>query len=387
MVKIFVPKEIRDLERRVAANPDSVKKFIKAGYTVSVEADAGTRAGISDAQYVEAGATIVGDAASGYADADMVLKIDAPAENAQVGKHEVAMMKEGSILICSLVPQNEVETLHLLLEHKISCFSTNLIPRITIAQKMDTLSSQASLAGYKAVILGAEALGKYFPLLMTAAGTITPAKVVILGAGVAGLQAIATARRLGAKVEAYDVRAVVKEQVESLGAKFIDIPVEEKMEDAGGYAKEQSEAFLNRQREIMGNHLAVADVAITTALIPGRPAPLLITEEMVGRMPLGSVIVDMAVAQGGNCALSEPGKTVVKDGVTIIGEINIPATMAIHASQLFSRNLLNLVTHLTEEGELKIDLEEPITDGALITHAGEYRHEQTKDLITKGAPS
>lgn len=387
MVNIFVPKEIRELERRVATNPDSIKKFIKAGYAVSVERGSGLEAGISDAQFEEAGASLVDDVASGYAAADMVLKIQAPAHNSQTGKHEVVMMKEGAILICSLVPQNEIETLHQLLERKISCFSTNLIPRITIAQKMDTLSSQASLAGYKAVVMGANALGKYFPLLMTAAGTITPAKVVILGAGVAGLQAIATARRLGAKVEAYDVRSVVKEQVESLGAKFIDVPVEEKMEDAGGYAKEQTEAFLKRQREIMGNHLAAADVAITTALIPGRPAPLLITEEMVKRMPLGSVIVDMAVAQGGNCALSEPGKTVVKEGVTIIGETNIPATMAIHASQLFSRNLLNLVTHLTEEGEFKMDLEEPITDGALITHAGAYRHEPTKDLINKGATS
>lgn len=387
MVKIFVPKEVRDLERRVAINPESVKKFIKEGFSVSVERGAGRHAGISDEAFEAAGAKIVEDPEKGYAAAEMVLKVQAPALNPALKKHEVDLLPEGSTLFCSLVPQNEIETIQKLLKRKISCFSTNLIPRITIAQKMDTLSSQASLAGYKAVIMAAHSLGKYFPLLMTAAGTITPAKVVILGAGVAGLQAIATARRLGANVEAYDVRPVVKEQVESLGAKFIDIPVEENLEDKGGYAKEQSEAFLKRQREIIGNHLAQADVAITTALIPGRPAPLLITSEMVERMPLGSVIVDMAVEQGGNCELSEPGKTVEKKGVTLIGELNIPATMPIHASQLFSRNLLNLVTHLMVDGAFKIDLEEPITDGALLTYQGTYRHEQTKDLIEKGAAS
>lgn len=387
MVMIFVPKEVRDLERRVAANPESVKKFGKAGFSVSIQRGAGLEAGISDAKYEEAGAVLIDDLKQGYEQADLVLKIDAPAMHPELKTHEALLMKEGTVLFCSLVPQNEVACIEHLLARKISCFSTNLIPRITIAQKMDTLSSQASLAGYKAVILAANSLGKYFPLLMTAAGTITPAKVVILGAGVAGLQAIATARRLGANVEAYDVREVVKEQVESLGAKFIEIPTEENLEDAGGYAKQQSEAFLNRQREVVGNHLASADVAITTALIPGRKAPLLITAEMVERMPLGSVIVDMAVAQGGNCELSEPGRTAKKHGVTIIGELNIPATMPIHASQLFSRNLYNLVTHLMVEGEFQIDVEEPITDGALLTHEGVYRHEPTKELIEKGAAS
>jgi len=387
MVQIFVPKEIRDLEKRVAASTESVKKFLKAGYSVAIERGAGMASGISDETFEKAGATLVDDAKTGYGQADMVLKIQAPAQNSEAGQHEVAMMKEGAILVCSLVPQNEVDTIKQLLERRISCFSTNLIPRITIAQKMDTLSSQASLAGYKAVIMAANALGKYFPLLMTAAGTITPAKVVVLGAGVAGLQAIATARRLGANVEAYDVRPVVKEQVESLGAKFIDIPVEENLEDAGGYAKDQSEEFLKRQRSVVGDHLAAADVAITTALIPGRPAPLLITAEMVERMPLGSVIVDMAVEQGGNCELSEPGKTVEKHGVTMIGELNIPATVPIHSSQLFAKNLLNFVTHLTDEGNFKIDLEEPITDGSLLTHEGQYRHEPTRDIIEKGATS
>lgn len=381
MVQIFVPKENRDLERRVAASSESVKKFLKAGYTVAIERGAGVASGIADKTFESAGATLVDDAKTGYDQADMVLKVQAPDAG------EVAMMKEGAILVSSLVPQNEVDTIKKLLERRISCFSTNLIPRITIAQKMDTLSSQASLAGYKAVIMAANSLGKYFPLLMTAAGTITPAKVVVLGAGVAGLQAIATARRLGANVEAYDVRPVVKEQVESLGAKFIEIQAEENLEDAGGYAKEQTEAFLKRQRAVVGDHLAAADVAVTTALIPGRPAPLLITAEMVERMPLGSVIVDMAVEQGGNCELSEPGKTVEKHGVTLIGELNIPATVPIHASQLFAKNLLNFVTHLTKEEKFQIDLEEPITEGSLLTHEGKYRHEPTKDIIEKGATS
>ncbi len=375
MTQIFVPKETEHLERRVAVTPETVKKFLAAGYQVAVEQGAGLASYIDDAAYAEAGATLVADAATGYAAAGIVLKVAPPDER------EAELLPEGSVLITHLVPNNVLPLVKRLVARKISAFSMNLVPRITIAQKMDSLSSQASLAGYKAVLMAANTLGKYFPLLMTAAGTITPAKVVILGAGVAGLQAIATARRLGATVEVSDVRPAVKEQVESLGAKFITVASDESLEDAGGYAKEQSEDFLRRQREEVGKRIAAADVVITTALIPGRPAPMLIPKEIVARMAPGSVIVDLAVQQGGNCELSQPGKTVEHHGVTIIGELNVPATMSIHASQLYARNLLALVTHLTKDKALQIDLSEPVTDGALLTHAGACRHEATNALL------
>ena len=377
MAHIFFPKEIRDLETRVAVIPETAQKLIGAGFTVSVAKGAGDGAHIADEAYSAAGATLADDNAAGYANADIVLKVDAPTAA------EIDAMKQGTIVVSHLVPANSLDLVEKLRDAGISFFSMNLIPRITIAQKMDSLSSQASIAGYKAVLLGADALGKYFPLLMTAAGTITPARVVVLGAGVAGLQAIATARRLGAKVEASDVRTAVKEQVESLGAKFITVETDENMEDAGGYAKEQSEDFLRRQREEVGKRMIAADVVITTALIPGRPAPILIDEDIVKQMQPGSVIVDLAVQQGGNCALAEPGKTVTAHGVTIIGELNLPAMVAVHASQLYARNVLNLVTHVATEGRLVIDLEEPVTDGALLTHEGSVRHAPTIALLEK----
>jgi len=380
MAQIFVPKEIRDLEKRVAATPETVKKLVAAGFAVTVESGAGEASFIDDEAYAQAGAQVEKDAAKGYGMADIVLKVQPPALGS-AGKSEADYLKEGAILVTHLVPANEPDLVVRLQQRKISCLSMNLIPRITIAQKMDSLSSQASIAGYKAVLLGASALGKYFPLLMTAAGTITPAKVVILGAGVAGLQAIATARRLGAVVEVSDVRMAVKEQVESLGAKFIMVETDEDLEDAGGYAKEQSEAFLARQREEVGRRIMAADVVITTALIPGRPAPVLIKADVVSQMNPGSVIVDLAVEQGGNCELSEPGKTVVRHGVTLIGELNLPSTMQVHASQLYARNLLNLILHLAKEGKVLIDVTEAVTDGALLTHDGEIRHEPTRIML------
>ena len=380
MAQIFVPKEIRELEKRVAVTPETVKKLVKAGFSVAVQCGAGEGSFIADADYEAAGATCDGNTPELYAKADIVLKVQPP-QTASDGAHEVDGMKEGAVLISHLVPANDLDLIPILQGKKISCISMNLIPRITIAQKMDSLSSQASIAGYKAVLMGASNLGKYFPLLMTAAGTITPAKVVILGAGVAGLQAIATARRLGATVEVSDVRMAVKEQVESLGAKFIQVETDEDMEDAGGYAKEQSEDFLKRQREEVGKRIMQADVVITTALIPGRPAPVLIDEETVKGMQRGSVIVDLAVEQGGNCQCSEPGKTVTKHGITIMGELNIPSSVQVHASQLYARNLLNLIMHLQKDGNLQLDTEEPVTDGALLTHQGEVRHEQTKQLL------
>jgi NAD(P) transhydrogenase subunit alpha len=375
MTQVFVPKEIRELEKRVAVTPETVKKLIGAGYGVTVETGAGMASHINDDEYTDAGATISQDAAKAYGEADLILKVQAPEAN------EVQQIKEGAILVTHLVPNNELDLVKALMARKISCFSMNLIPRITIAQKMDSLSSQASLAGYKAVLIGANHLAKYFPLLMTAAGTITPAKVVILGAGVAGLMAIATARRLGATVEVSDVRMAVKEQVESLGAKFIMVETDEDMEDAGGYAKEQSEDFLRRQREEVGKRMVQADVVITTALIPGRPAPRLIEEDIVQGMKPGSVIVDLAVEQGGNCVLSEPGSTVVKHGVTIVGELNLPSMMQVHASQLYARNLLAFMLHMTKDGQFNVDTEEAVTDGALLTHEGACRHEATQKAL------
>ena len=381
MAQIFVPKEVRDLESRVAATPETVKKLVASGYQIKVEKGAGTASHFADADFEKAGAVIEPDPKQGYATADIVLKVQPPQAHPSAGVHEVALMKKGALLVSHIVPQSELETVQLLMNHEINCISMNLIPRITIAQKMDSLSSQASIAGYKAVLLAATRLGKYFPLLMTAAGTITPARVVILGAGVAGLQAIATAHRLGANVEVSDVRMAVKEQVESLGAKFIEVKSEENLEDEGGYAKEQSEDFLRRQREEVGKRIEQADVVITTALIPGRPAPLLIPKETVAKMKTGSVIVDLAVEQGGNCELSEPGQTVVREGVTLIGELNIPATVPIHASQLYAKNLLNLILHINKEGQAVLDVEEAVTNGALLTHAGAVRHEPTAQLL------
>lgn len=381
MTQIFIPKEINANEKRVAAIPDSVKKLVAAGFEVRIQSGAGEGSFISDKDYEKAGAHCGKDLAALYANADIVLKVQPPMMHPESGHHEVEMMKEGTILITHLVPNSDLDTIRLLMKHKVSCFSMNLIPRITIAQKMDALSSQASIAGYKAVLMAASTLGKYFPLLMTAAGTITPAKVVVLGAGVAGLQAIATARRLGASVEVSDVRLAVKEQVESLGAKFIVVESKGDLEDAGGYAKEQSEEDLKHQREEVGKRMAQSDVVITTALIPGRPAPLLITEEILNKMRPGSVIVDLAVEQGGNCQWSEAGKTIVKNGITIIGELDLPSTVPIHASQLYARNLLNLILHLGKDGQFQIDEAEAITDGALLTHQGRLRHEPTLKLL------
>ncbi|MCB1044278.1 MAG: Re/Si-specific NAD(P)(+) transhydrogenase subunit alpha [Acidobacteria bacterium] len=374
-MKVFIPKETRSGEQRVSGTPETVKKLTSAGFTVSVEKGAGLSAHISDAEFETAGAQLTD--VSGYKESDLCLKINPPeVEHAK-------MLKEGSILICALIPHAELDVIKILQSRKISTFSTNLIPRITIAQKMDTLSSQASIAGYKAVIKAADHLGKYYPLLMTAAGTIHPAKVVILGAGVAGLMAIATARRLGAQVEAFDVRAAVKEQVESLGAKFIEVEPDADMEDAGGYAKQASEAFLARQRAEIAKRVAAADVVVTTALVPGKKAPVLITTDTVKQMRSGSVIVDLAVEQGGNCELTQMGTHVV-EGVTIIGDPHLASNTSIHASQLFARNLWNMIEHLSKDGEMLINLEEPITDGSLLTYNGTIRHEPTRTLMEQG---
>jgi H+-translocating NAD(P) transhydrogenase subunit alpha len=381
MLKVFVAKEHRPGETRVAATPETVKKLVKEQIEVLVEAGAGEAASFRDADYEAAGAKLVTDAASAWSSADIVLKITEAAQNPGLGKHEAEALKPGAILLGLMAPHRNLDMVKRLLANKVSTFAMELVPRITRAQGMDVLSSQANIAGYKAVLLGAVHLPKYFPLFMTAAGTIQPARVVIMGAGVAGLQAIATARRLGAVVEVSDVRPAVKEQVQSLGAKFIDLPNLESGEGQGGYAKEMSAEFLQKQQQILTDKITKADVVITTALIPGRPAPRLVSADMVKGMKPGSVIVDLAVEQGGNCELSEAGKTVVKHGVKIIGEANLPASMPYDASIMFSRNVLQLLLLFAKGGQLKLDLNDEVIKGTLLTHDGAVFHAPTGELL------
>jgi NAD(P) transhydrogenase subunit alpha len=383
MLKVFVPKERRAGETRVAATPDTVKKLIKEKLEIVVEAGAGEAASFLDKAYEAAGATLTTDLAAAWSTADIVLKVTEAAENADLGKHEADAMKPGALLVGVMSPHRNLPMVKKLVAGKISTFAMELVPRITRAQSMDVLSSQANIAGYKAVLLAAANLPKYFPLLMTAAGTIQPSRVVIMGAGVAGLSAIATAKRLGAVVEVSDIRPAVKEQVQSLGAKFIDLPNLESGEGQGGYAKEVSAEFLQKQQEIIKARIVQADVVITTALVPGRPAPRLVTADMVQGMKPGSVIVDMAVEQGGNCELSELGKTVIKHGVRIIGEANLPATLPYDASTLFARNVQSLLMLVAKGGELKLDLNDEVVKGTLLTHDGAVIHGATAELIAK----
>ncbi len=362
-MKIAVVKETRPSERRVALTPTVAQQLIKSGYEVWVEPNAGYNSNFDDAAYEKAGC-LIKSKADVLSQADILAKVNAPDES------EIQAMREGMVLISYLYAAFNESLVQALSARKISAFSMDAIPRISRAQNMDALSSQANLAGYKAVVLGAEALGKIFPLLMTAAGTITPSRVLIYGAGVAGLQAIATAKRLGAIVEVTDVRPETKEQVESLGGKYIEVKSEEAAKVEGGYAKEVSAEYLNKQKEAVNKSLFQADLVITTALVMGKKAPVLITEEQVKQMKLGSVIVDMAVEQGGNCALSELDQTVTKYGVTIIGKSNLPSTLATNASELYAKNIQNLLNHLATKDGFKWEVEEEITKGTLITHQG-----------------
>ncbi|MEY4512024.1 MAG: hypothetical protein RLZZ450_4146 [Pseudomonadota bacterium] len=383
MLKVFVPKERRAGETRVAATPDTVKKLVKENIEVLVETNAGAAASFLDKAYEAAGAKLITDTKEAWATSDIVLKVTEAADNPELGKHEADALKPGAILVGLMSPHRNVDMVRRLVANKVSTLAMELVPRITRAQSMDVLSSQANIAGYKAVLLAAANLPKYFPLLMTAAGTIQPARVVIMGAGVAGLSAIATARRLGAVVEVSDIRPAVKEQVKSLGAKFIDLPDLESGEGQGGYAKEMSAEFIAKQQAILKARIAQADVVITTALIPGRPAPRLVTADMVEAMKPGSVIVDLAVEQGGNCELSELNKTVIKHGVKIIGEANIAASLPYDASTLFSRNVLALLLLIAKGGELKLDVNDEVIKGTLLTHNGEIWHAPTKDALAK----
>lgn len=383
-MRIAVPAELRADERRVALVPESCKKLTKAGIEVVIESGAGEKSYLSDAEYRDAGATIESDVAALLGRADFVLKVHPPMEHPAVGKHEVELLKEGTLLMATLVPTRNTDAVRRLAERKISAFSTDHIPRTTRAQSMDTLSSMANIAGYKAVLIAANELSKYFPMFMTAAGTIFSAKVFVIGAGVAGLQAIATAKRLGATVAATDTRKVVGEQVESLGAKFLTVQSEEDAQTASGYAQELSQEFFQKQAELIARQCAANDVVITTALIGGVKAPKLITEEMVKSMRPGSVIVDLAAEAGGNCVLTEPGKTVIKHGVKIRGPLNLPSEMPLHGSTLYSRNLTTFVLEFWRDGKFDLDLKDEIIKGALITHQGQVVHEGARKALEGG---
>ena len=376
---IGVPRETATGERRVALIPEAVARLTGAGASVLVEAGAGEPAFWADPIYAEAGATIVPDAAALYRQADLIIKVQRPGADGAGARDEIEFLRDGSKLIALLAPLTNPEFVRRLAEKRITSFSMDAIPRTTRAQSMDVLSSQSTVAGYKAVLLAADHLPKFFPMLTTAAGSITPAKVLVVGAGVAGLQAIATARRLGAVVEAYDTRPVVKEQVESLGAKFVEIDIgTADTQTAGGYAKEVSQDVLAKQQQVLADRAARSDVVITTALVPGKPAPRLISADTVARMRTGSVIVDLAAETGGNCELTEPGEVVVRHGVTIVGTLNLPSAMSVHSSQMYSKNVENLLALLVKEGRWQPDFEDEIVKGTCITRDGEVVHEATR---------
>ena len=368
IVNLFVPKETKFKENRVAITPDVAKELVNKGFTLVMEKNAGQASYFTDEMYTQVGASIIDNVSTGYQHADVVLKVNVP----EIA--EIQLMKKEAILISFVFAATVPQIIEAAVKQGISIFSVDAIPRISRAQKMDALSSQSNLAGYKTVILAANALGKIFPMLMTAAGTIKPARVLIMGAGVAGLQAIATAKRLGSIVEVSDIRPETKEQVQSLGAYFIEVKGDESIQTAGGYVTGVSEDFLMKQQALLEKHVADADIVITTALIPGKKAPMLIPASMVEKMKMGSVIVDMAVEQGGNCALSELNKTVVKHGVTIIGESNLPSLLPMNASQLYAKNISTFLYHLADNQGFKWEMDEEITKGSLIVHNGSIVH-------------
>lgn len=377
-MNVVIPKENLENETRVAATPGTVKELIKSGLKVFVESDAGSAAHFSNEAFENAGATILESKRDLMSKADIVLKVMPPTLD------QIVLLQPKSTMVSFCQTTRDLDTVKALKEQSVTGFSMHLIPRTTLAQKMDALSSQANIAGYKAVLMAASRIGIYMPLLMTAAGTIRPAKVLVIGAGVAGLQAIATAKRLGSQVEAFDVRPVVKEQVESLGAKFIEV---ESSDDEGvgegGYAKETSDDYKKRQQELIHDHISKSDVVITTALIPGRPAPILITTSMVDAMKPGSVIMDLASENGGNCELTEKDEVVDHNGVTIDGTSNIPGSMPVHASELYAKNITAFITYMINDGQLELDLDDEIVSGAMYTHHGEITNEATAESIKR----
>jgi NAD(P) transhydrogenase subunit alpha len=374
-MKLAIPKERQDGETRVAASPETVKKLVALGLDVTVEAGAGAHASIADAVYQDAGAKIAATEAEALKDADVVFKVRAPNDE------EIALFKRGAMLAAILNPYDDKARLKKYADAGINAFAMEFMPRITRAQSMDVLSSQSNLAGYKAVVNAAAAFTRATPMMMTAAGTIAPARAFIMGVGVAGLQAIATAKRLGCIVSATDVRATTKEQVESLGGTFVMVASEESGDAAGGYAKEMSDDYKRAQAALVAEHIKKQDIVITTALIPGRPAPVLLSEDMVKTMKPGSIIVDLAAERGGNCPLTEPGKRVVKYGVTIIGDLNVAAQLSVDASALYSKNLLNFITPLIDKDTkaLNINWEDEIITGTALTRDGQVVHAQFRE--------
>ena len=379
---VGIPRETFPGEHRVAITPASVPALASAGLEVVVEASAGQTAGFRDADFSDKGARIVQERTRIFSESDIVLQVRAIGAAGEAGDADLSLVREGQAVIGFSEPLIETSRAQALAERGVTALSMELMPRITRAQSMDALSSMATVAGYKAVLIAAGRLPRMFPMLMTAAGTITPARVFVVGAGVAGLQAIATARRLGGKVDAYDVRPAVKEQVESLGASFVELPLDTTTaEDTGGYAKAQDESFYRRQREMMSQVVSGSDVVITTALIPGKPAPLLVTAEMVAGMAPGSVVVDLAAERGGNCEPTRPDEAVVTGGVTILGPTNLPSTVPYHASQMYGKNITTFLLHLIEDGNLVINTEDEITQGTLVSYQGQIVHPRVLEVL------
>jgi len=387
-MKIGVPRETIPGEKRVAVTPEVASKLAKGGFEVTIETGAGQAAGFSDSDYKSAGAAVAPTAAAALGDADAVLKVRRPVLDPATGTHEIELLKPNALLIGLLDPRGDQDGLRTIAQRGVTAASMELVPRITRAQMMDALSSQSTVAGYKAVLLAANSVGRFFPLLMTAAGTIRPAKVLVIGAGVAGLQAIATARRLGAVVEAFDTRPVVKEQVQSLGAKFVELDVAEtEAQDAGGYAKELAAEHIAREKQLIHDHASQADVVITTALVPGRRAPVLISAQTVRAMRAGSAIVDLAAEQGGNCELSQPGTTVVENGVSILAPLNLPSELPYDASQMYARNVAALLAHFAPKGAITLDFNDEITKAVVIAAHGELRLSPSPAAAPAPAPT
>jgi NAD(P) transhydrogenase subunit alpha len=380
---VGVPRETFPGERRVALVPGVIPTLAKAGLEVVVEAGAGVEAGYPDALYTDKGAKILASRGDVFGSSDIILQVLCYGSNDRTGQADVALFRRGQVVIGFLRPMGSVNTLQDIAAAGVTSFSVELMPRITRAQSMDALSSMGTICGYKAVLIGADKLPRIFPMLTTAAGTITPSRVLVIGAGVAGLQAIATARRLGAVVSAYDLRPAVKEQVQSLGGRFVELPLEvADAQDAGGYAKAQDESFYQKQRELLGKVVGESDVVITTAVVPGKKSPILVTKEMVAGMAPGSVIVDLAAERGGNCELTRAEEVISVHGVTIIGTINLASTVPYHASQMYAKNLTNFLVHLVKEGKMQMNMEDEITRSTLVTQGGEIVNARLREFFS-----
>ena len=381
---IGVPTETSPGERRVSIVPVGAAALVKAGCAVLVSAGAGREAGISDADYEEAGATVVQERGSVFDEADVIVQVRGGGANPDSGMADVERLREGQVLIGFLEPLSAPAEIKALSNRRATACAMEFIPRTSRAQSMDALSSQANIGGYKAALVAAEYLPRLFPMMMTAAGTITPAHVFVVGVGVAGLQAIATCKRLGAVIQAYDVRPAVKEQVQSVGARFVELELDTAdSEGSGGYAQAMDEQFYAKQREMMARVVSENDVVITTAAVPGKPAPVLVTEDMIKSMRSGSVVIDLAAERGGNCEITEPGRTVVKHGVTLVGEVNLPSTVPFHASQMYSNNIVNFLKLMINDGALDVGIDDDIVQGATVTRDGEIVNEQVSALLSE----